>query len=129
MSSIRWYERAWWNVRHWLCAHGIHTIRWDEAATPMNYDPPEPPEPGHACSWCGTIRDPYSWWIRERTTWPLKVALFEWRARRRARLSAKRRAREHPFRIGDGVRYVGPEEPEPIVFHNDWPTSGPGWPE
>lgn len=71
-----------WDLRMWLCRHGVHwPVRWDEAAYPEvgpeAYYGPHPAEPGHCCQFCGEVRYPYRFWILERTWWPLQQWFYE----------------------------------------------------
>ena len=73
MSKVYLAEiRSWYDFRGWLCGKGLHwPITWTDSAYPGSYDPPEPPEPGWACEWCGYVREPYRWWWWEmkRLVW------------------------------------------------------------
>lgn len=60
----------------WRCTHNLHwPIKWSWSAYPGSWDPPEPPQAGFACDWCGHARDPYrAWW------WALRYrVLYSWR--------------------------------------------------
>lgn len=80
-EAMREGSRRRWDTRRTICALGLHwPIRWSEAAIPMQYDPPHPPEPGWCCDWCGELRYPY-----RAVFWPLqdwwRHPLFMWRER------------------------------------------------
>lgn len=71
---------------HWLCEHGVHRVKWDETAYPGSYDPPEAPEAGFACEWCGDERLPYRavWWtFKER--WYEATGVYDRDYKRRVR--------------------------------------------
>jgi hypothetical protein len=74
-------KRRLWEVRRWLCSHGLHWPGWSDSATPMSYDPPLPPEPGFACDWCGEERLPY-----RAVLWPVKERLWYLRERLAGRI-------------------------------------------
>lgn len=78
MSAPWWLRRC--HARHWLCEHGIHCIKWSAYAYPGSQEPPEPPEPGWACEYCGRVRDPYRALLWYRPVW-----YIEWRIDRRDR--------------------------------------------
>lgn len=70
-EALRRGELGRW-LRSWLCTNGFHwPIAWSDYAYPGSYDPPEPPEPGFACAWCGHEQLPYRAWY-----WRLKERLL-----------------------------------------------------
>lgn len=85
VTGVRWAFVEWWGdmqysgrrltTRRLMCALGLHwPIKWDEAAIPMQYDPPHPPEPGFCCQQCGDLRLPYRsvfWPLSSRVRWYL----------------------------------------------------------
>jgi hypothetical protein len=94
--------RAWWWSRgedwyvfwgsgvkrgHWryalstiACSWGLHRAEFSDSAIPASYDPPEPPEAGWACRWCGQLREPRHWRFL-KPWWSLKARFYEWRYR------------------------------------------------
>lgn len=76
-----WTRRAWAAdvVHSWLCTHGLHwRIVFSYEAIPAYLgEDPTPPEAGWCCNYCGKLRDPYTWPLRERTIWRLKAWWYE----------------------------------------------------
>jgi hypothetical protein len=63
------HERMCWRGWHW-------PIEWSEYAYPGSWDPPEPPEAGYACFYCGHVHDPYHWRLLA-PWWDLKARYYD----------------------------------------------------
>lgn len=89
--QVWWWERGedWYTVwesgfkrGHWryalttlACSWRLHRIVFSHEAVPASYEPPEPPEPGWCCDWCGELYDgPRFAWARYRW-WYVKALL------------------------------------------------------
>jgi hypothetical protein len=71
-GDLSYGKGRWGHVRRFLCREGLHwPIVWSDFANPGSYDPPEPPEPGWECAWCGKEREPY-----QTIFWPITGRVF-----------------------------------------------------